>query len=559
MSTSSCLAWASSWATTESDLVLVDVVDEVVVDDHPARGAEAGHVGVQRRRTPRRVGDEHVVHLDALLVRQRQDLGAQRAVRQRLEVVEQRLDQQRVDERAEQHQAAEHSAGDGRPGARPPARARRPARSARSRWPPRPRASVLTRSTANPPRPGCDSPYSRTSGAAARANGRVTSRPTRASATTATTTRHHQGPGTRSTNRAPSRVKPSTQATTSETASEAPAPDRGPSGRSPRRADLLGGETEDAAGGCSGPPGTGSHGTSSDGEHDERDGPDRAPRRAPTADAVTAAGQRQLRPRGRCAARSCSRCLPPRGQLGLGEAEQLAQLAVELPAADTSRRAAPARPGRPRRRAPGRPSRRSRRPPRGGSARSNSAWPGRWSGGAVAPDLLDDLAGRGRDRQVDVVQRDVVREPLEQPQRHPAGQRRAGGDVGRLVAHHDLAADRLEVVVDGRVDEDVHRGVRRDRAVHRRRDRGDVGVAARLGGQRGVQARPRSPAPRPPAARPLRQHPSYDGHGRVGAPGQQVRLRRPVRRQHQRRRRTAAPPPARSATAASAGPRRRTT
>ena len=51
------------------DLAVVDVVDEVVVDDDPARRPEAGHVGVQRGRASRRVGHQHVVHLHALLRR----------------------------------------------------------------------------------------------------------------------------------------------------------------------------------------------------------------------------------------------------------------------------------------------------------------------------------------------------------------------------------------------------------------------------------------------------------------------------------------------------------
>ena len=143
---------------------------------------------------------------------------------------------------------------------------------------------------------------------------------------------------------------------------------------------------------------------------------------------------------------------------------------------------------RPRRRpAPGRPPTRSRTPPRGGSRSGRTRAAREVVRRAVAAHLLDDLAGRGADRQVDVVQGDVVGEPLEQPHRHPAGERGAGRDVRGLVAEHDLAAHRVQPVVDRRVDVDVHRRAGREGAVHRGRDRGDVGVGAGLGGQRGVE------------------------------------------------------------------------
>ena len=51
VSTSSCRACASSWATTESASVARHVVDEVVVEHDPTGAAEAGHVGVEGRRT----------------------------------------------------------------------------------------------------------------------------------------------------------------------------------------------------------------------------------------------------------------------------------------------------------------------------------------------------------------------------------------------------------------------------------------------------------------------------------------------------------------------------
>ncbi len=69
-------------------------------------------------------------------------------------------------------------------------------------------------------------------------------------------------------------VNPSTHATTSETASEAPA--RGPLGqrvKSSARWISSAVNTEDADGGCSGPPGIGSHGTSSTASDHEGEGP----------------------------------------------------------------------------------------------------------------------------------------------------------------------------------------------------------------------------------------------------------------------------------------------
>ena len=43
------------------DLVARELVDQVVVDHHPARRAEAGDVGVQRGRAPGRVGDSSLI------------------------------------------------------------------------------------------------------------------------------------------------------------------------------------------------------------------------------------------------------------------------------------------------------------------------------------------------------------------------------------------------------------------------------------------------------------------------------------------------------------------
>ena len=51
------------------DLVVGQPVEHRVVDDDPPGRAEAGHVGVQRRRAPAGVGDEHVLHRGAVLAR----------------------------------------------------------------------------------------------------------------------------------------------------------------------------------------------------------------------------------------------------------------------------------------------------------------------------------------------------------------------------------------------------------------------------------------------------------------------------------------------------------
>ena len=167
------------------DLAVVDArlpVDEVVVDDHPAGRAEAGHVGVERGRAPRRVGHQHVVDVHALLVGQREDLGAERAVRQRLEVVEQGLDQQRVDERAEHHQSGQQHARRRRARRAATGARRRRAPPARSRWPPpRPRGPWPGRRR-TPPQAWFVRPNSSARCRSTIENGRVASRPTTASA-----------------------------------------------------------------------------------------------------------------------------------------------------------------------------------------------------------------------------------------------------------------------------------------------------------------------------------------------------------------------------------------
>ncbi len=108
ISTSWWRAWPSSWATTDERLALGHVVDQVVVEHHPSGAAEAGDVGVQGRRTPRRVGHQHVGDRHLLLLGPAPGSScAASRLRQRGEVVEQRLDHHGVDPRAEhgQHRA----------------------------------------------------------------------------------------------------------------------------------------------------------------------------------------------------------------------------------------------------------------------------------------------------------------------------------------------------------------------------------------------------------------------------------------------------------------------
>ena len=53
------------------------LLEQGVVDHDPPGRAEAGHVGVQRRRTAGRVGDQDVLHRRAVLLGQREQVGAQ--------------------------------------------------------------------------------------------------------------------------------------------------------------------------------------------------------------------------------------------------------------------------------------------------------------------------------------------------------------------------------------------------------------------------------------------------------------------------------------------------
>ena len=262
--TSSWRAWPSSWATTDSAWSSRQVVDQVVVEHHPAGAAEAGHVGVQRRRTPRRVGHQHVVDLHPLLVGQLEDRGPQRTVRQRGEVVEQRLDQHRVDERARPSPGRARAGGDRRPGTPPPTGAADEDEQQRSTSPttstsPRPRQV----GGAARPRPGA-SGRSRDA-APVRARSRTAGSPRgRPAATRATRDQDpHPPPAAQPVHEPcpePGEAQPADA--TSETASEAqPSSTPGPAS-SPRRGDLRGGEDRGTPGRRSAPPGTGCHGTS---------------------------------------------------------------------------------------------------------------------------------------------------------------------------------------------------------------------------------------------------------------------------------------------------------
>ena len=102
-------------------LLVGEVLDEGVVDDHPAGAAEARTLGVERRRTTGRVGHEHVVDLDALLGRRARGSGCARPVLERREGVEERLDHAAGRRTTRQRRRPPALPGDRRPGARPSA------------------------------------------------------------------------------------------------------------------------------------------------------------------------------------------------------------------------------------------------------------------------------------------------------------------------------------------------------------------------------------------------------------------------------------------------------
>ena len=77
------------------------VLDQLVVDARPGVPTRSGHVRVDRRRTARRVGYQHVVDLNASASASARIRVRSGPVGQRLEVVGERLDHQWVDERAD--------------------------------------------------------------------------------------------------------------------------------------------------------------------------------------------------------------------------------------------------------------------------------------------------------------------------------------------------------------------------------------------------------------------------------------------------------------------------
>ena len=124
-------------------LVLGHVLDQVVVEHHPPGAAEAGDVRVQRRRTTRRVGHQHVVDGTFSWSGELEDLAcAASRPAQRGEVVEERLDHHRVDERADQDDATPRT---------PPATAGQARRQRRAQPTRTSRTSdVVTRATSSP-------------------------------------------------------------------------------------------------------------------------------------------------------------------------------------------------------------------------------------------------------------------------------------------------------------------------------------------------------------------------------------------------------------------------
>ena len=90
-------------------LVGREVLQQRVVEHHALGVADAVHVGVGAGGAAARVDPVDLPHVDAVLVRKRQDLAAEGRVRQRRELVEERID----DDRPVRHEhGAEHDDGD---------------------------------------------------------------------------------------------------------------------------------------------------------------------------------------------------------------------------------------------------------------------------------------------------------------------------------------------------------------------------------------------------------------------------------------------------------------
>ena len=77
----------------EPDLARIGAREERVEEDHPARPAEARHVGVLLASPTARVRDEHVPDRHLRALRERPELGRQLRVRERSEPVEERLEE----------------------------------------------------------------------------------------------------------------------------------------------------------------------------------------------------------------------------------------------------------------------------------------------------------------------------------------------------------------------------------------------------------------------------------------------------------------------------------
>ncbi len=124
----------------EPDLALAEApVEQSVVEDDPAGRAEPGDVGVGGGRPPARVCDEHLVDVDAEILRERLDLGRERTVGKRLEAVEERLHDERLHDEEDTGDRDQSRRADEPPAAPETSRPARPRRRRRSRRAPRAR------------------------------------------------------------------------------------------------------------------------------------------------------------------------------------------------------------------------------------------------------------------------------------------------------------------------------------------------------------------------------------------------------------------------------------
>ena len=101
-------------------LRVVGVSQQRVPDDEPASRSEPGDVGVRLDGSPARVGDENGAQRDAGVVRELAQRSREVLVGERLEAVEERLEQQRREQGEDQHGERRADGGRGRPPARQP-------------------------------------------------------------------------------------------------------------------------------------------------------------------------------------------------------------------------------------------------------------------------------------------------------------------------------------------------------------------------------------------------------------------------------------------------------